>query len=721
MRILLSLCLIALSQWMSAGLLYDILDGKYAAKSHSPVVSMQDGENYTQLIGDSAIVKFSYKTGLAVDTLFRIGFLKNKPFKSIQGYQIDPTERRLLVFHRKSKRYRRSFTAAYYVYDIKRKEINALSSFVPQENALFSPDGRYIAFAHKNNLHLYKTDFKSEIQITKDGEKDKIINGIADWVYEEEFENTRYFEWSPDSKLLAFVKFDESGINKFSYEWFRSPEEENWQYPENKSFKYPKAGTSNSTVRVCVYDDFNKTTHNIKLPEMNGGFYVPRIKWTNSADKLAVFQLNRVQNQLDMYLADPRSTSSQMIWRQTEKAYVDYSRIDDITFSADNKSFLAVSEQDGYAHIYKYGMNGNKIKQLTRGNWEVTDFYGMDEKTGSIYFQADDQNPMQRDLYAINSKGIKTRLSAGNGTSIAHFSIGLKYYIEENSSVIQPTQISVKNQYGKLIRIIENNSKVKNAVNEIAVPAKEFFSFKNPEGIQLNGWMVKPLKMESGKKYPVLLVQYSGPGSQQVLDKWSIGWEYYLAGQGVIVACVDGRGTGGRGTAFRNCTYMQMGDLESKDQISAAKYIGTLPFADSQRIGIWGWSYGGSTTLWSMSTGDNVFKAGIAIAPVTDWRLYNSAYTERYMRTPQENDKGYESTSLLHKADKLEGRLLIVHGVADDNVHYMNTMLYVEKLIAANKQFEMQIYPNKEHSLLGVQTRHHLYDRLWDFITKNLL
>lgn len=705
-----------------AGLLYDITDGKFRAKSFETPRSMNDGENYSLNFNNKAVVKYNYKTGATVDTLFSVSQIKNCPIKSISGYELSPNEQKMLVYTNVKYRYRRTFTADYYVYDIKRKEITELSENGGQEVPLFSPDSRYIAFARNNNLYMKKLEFNSEIAITKDGEAGKIINGTPDWVYEEEFEATRHFTWSPDSKLLAFTKFNETDIPEFSFQLFKNKvdEEDINLYPGYLKFKYPKAGENNSKVSVCVYDDFNKTTRFMQLPDADKDFYVPRIRWTNSAEQLAIFKLNRNQNRLDMLIANPKSTLCKLALRQDDKYYVDYENIDYIQFTADNQFFFGVSEQDGYRHIYQYRINGTVVKQITKGNWDVTDFYGYDEAKKVVYYQSAEASPMQRDIYSIDAKGKKVRLTDGKGTHNGAFNSVLTYFVDNGSSIETPNVITLRSQTGAQIRIFENNAKLKSEVAALQLPKKEFFNFSTSENVKLNGWIVKPLNFDQNKKYPVLQVQYSGPNSQEVLDKWTIGWEYYLASNGYVVVCVDGRGTGARGSEFRKCTYQQMGILEAKDQVETAKYLAKQSYIDKERIGIWGWSYGGSMTLWSMSTGEKIFKAGIAVAPVTDWKLYNTAYTERFMRRPQENFDGYNKTSAIGMADKLNGKLLIIHGSADDNVHVQNTMLYIDKLVEADKQFEMQIYTDKNHSILGKQTRRHLYTRMSEFLFNNL-
>ena len=704
-----------------ANLLYDIVDGKFKPEKTAIPLSMNDGEHYTLMVDSQTVVKYSYKTGEAVDTLLSIKQSKNAPINSFTGYILSPKETKILIYSNKIKCYRRSFTAEYYIYDIKYKEFDPLSAQIPQQAPVFSPDDRYIAFAHNNNLYMKKVEFKTDIQITKDGAKGKIINGIADWLYEEEFIDTHYYSWSPDSKLLAFIKFNESEVKEFSFQTFLHPDQKEFLlYPTLKTFKYPKAGENNSQVSVCVYDDFNKTTRTIQLNDTEKSYYIPRIKWTNSPDQLAVFQLNRNQNQLDMYFANPKSGLSKLILRQEDKYYIDYQNIDHLYFTNDNKYFYLLSDKSGYQHIYEHRMDGTIARQVTKGNWDVTDFYGVDEVSKTVYYQSAENSPMERAIFSISVKGKKTSLTNAKGTHKGYFSKNFKYFVLDASTISTPNTISLKSNAGNLIRQIAANTTIDDKFKALNIPKKEFFSFKTNENISLNGWMLKPVNFDVTKKYPVLMVQYSGPGSQMVLDEWNCGWENYLSTINYVVVCVDGRGTGARGSEFMKCTYKQLGVIETKDQLEAAHYLSKLSYIDNSRIGIWGWSYGGSMTLWAMSTGKQVFKAGISVAPVTDWRFYNTAYTERFMQTPQENFNGYEQTSAVLNAEKLQGRLLIIHGTADDNVHYNNTLIYTDKLVEADKQFEMQLYTDKNHSLTSKQTQRHLYSRMVDFLQQHL-
>ena len=717
--LLLLLCI----QFTQADLLTDITDGKFKPKSLSAIQSMNDGEHYTVMQDDDMIIKYNYKSGKAVDTILDLNKIKKSPLVNIKGYTFSPNEAKILVYSNPQYRYRRTFTANYYIFDVKRNELKPLSENGPQEAPLFSPDSRYVAFARANNLFLYKIDFGTESPITKDGEFGKIINGTPDWVYEEEFVETRHFVFSPDSKLLAFIKFNETDVPTYSMQHFLdSPirQDELPLYPSVQTFKYPNPGQNISKVSVCVYDDFYKSVKTINLDTSEKDYYIPRIKWTADQEKLAVFVLNRNQNRLDMLIANPKSLLSKLILRDEDNSYVDYDNIDAVFFTPDNKYFTYLSEKDGYRHAYLYNVNGTLSRQLTKGSWDVTNVYGYDAATQTLYYQSAESSPLQRDIYSLDAKGKKLRLTDGKGTHDALFSKSFAYFVDNASTANNPTVSIMRDKKGIKIRTMEDNATLASEFKALNLPVKEFFTFTTSEGIKLNGWMLKPVGFNPAEKYPTLMVQYSGPNSQEVLDRWKIEWEYFLSTKGYVVVSVDGRGTGARGAEFRKCTYQQLGVLEARDQIEAARYLATQSFVDKDRIGIWGWSYGGYMTILAMSSGEKIFKAGIAVAPVTDWRLYNAAYTERFMRTPQENNRGYDAGSVLNKAGKLNGNLLLIHGTADDNVHLPNTMIYLDKLMKAGKHADLQLYTDKNHSILGKETRRHLYQKKFDFLEKNL-
>lgn len=694
--------------------LKEFTSGKYRAKMMGDIYCMNDGVRYTMLSDDyKRIIAYSFKTGAVVDTVFDVEKAKNCSLKRIAGYEFDASERRILIHTEMTPIYRRSFTTNYYVYQVDRNIIEPLSTeHQPQQMAAFSPNGRMVAFAYNNNLYLKKLDYNTVSAITEDGEKNKIINGTPDWVYEEEFGANRYFEWSPDSRRLAWIRFDESNIKMFSFDQYAHP------YDFQYTYKYPKAGETNSTVSVHVYDIQNRKTTQMECGEGND-IYFPILKWSNGNDSLIVVRLNRVQTELEVLNVNPRSGVCSTLLRESDKVYVDYRNYVNITFLSDN-SFITLSEKDGYRHIYHYATNGMLKRQITKGEWDVTDFYSYDEKKGIAYFQAAKEHPSERHVYTVDKKGVFTNLDPRPGTHSAVVTKGNKFIISQFHNTTTANSTVLCDIKGKVLRTIIENKEIQALFDGYNFPKKEFIDFNTSEGVHLHGWIVKPTNFDSSKKYPLVMVQYSGPDSQEALNRFRPDWELYLAMEGYVVACVDSRGTGAKGHDFRTCTYWNLGQKETTDQIEAAKYFGRQEFIDKDRIAIWGWSYGGFMALNCLTYGNGVFKAGISVAPVTDWRLYNTAYTERFMATPQINDLGYGASNLIDKANKLQGKLLICHGTADDNVHIQHTMLYVEQLVKAGKQFEMQIYPNKNHSILGADTRLHLYTRFNIFLKNNL-
>lgn len=705
----------AVAQTKSMEYMKEFTSGGFAPQVMAELYSMNDGERYTMLSDDGTkVLAYSYKTGQITDVIFDVADLKGDcVLKKIEGYEFDAQEKRMLVYTGKTPIYRRSFTTTYYVYDINRKYIEPLSkSDQPQQMAQFSPNGRMVAFARGNNLFVKKLDFGTELAVTKDGEFNKVINGTPDWVCEEEFGLNRCFAWSPDSKLLAWVRFDEREIKQFSFDVYNHP------YDDSYTYKYPKAGETNSTVSVHVYDVDNRTTKQMDCGSGND-IYFPILKWTNSAESLAVVRLNRNQTNLELFSVNPRSGVATKLLSESDKVYVDYSNYKNITFLSDN-SFIAMSERDGYRHVYLYGANGIMKKQITKGAWDVTAFYNYDEQSKTLYFQAAKEHPSQRHVYRTDLKGRMTVLDAQAGTHSASFSKGNKFIVCRFNNTTTADCFILRDAKGKVVRTIIYNKELQAKYDGYSLPVKEFFDFKTEENVTLHGWLLKPVGFDASRQYPLVMVQYSGPDSQEALDRFKPDWEYYLAQEGYVVACIDGRGTGAKGHEFRTCTYWHLGKYETEDQLAAARYLGARDYIDENRMAIWGWSYGGFMALNCLTYGNGLFKVGIATAPVTDWRLYNSAYTERFMSQPGENDLGYAEADLISKADQLQGKLLLCHGTADDNVHIQHTMLYINALIEAGKQFEMQIYPNKNHSILGAKTRLHLYTRFSDFLKKNL-
>ncbi len=696
----------------------------FLTKSVSGLESMNDGIHYTTLENNATqIVKYAYATGKQVSVMMDLEKIEDCPIQNIEGYEMNNNESKILVYTNKKDIYRRSFTADFYVYDLKSKEIKPLAEGGKQQVATFSPDGYMVAFVKENNIYISNLRFGTVAPITNDGEINKIINGIPDWVYEEEFSYNKALEWSPNSAELAFVRFDESKVKEFSFPLYKGSNpalEEYALYPGEYMFKYPKAGETNSEVSVCVFNIKNRTTKTMTIKDTEE-YYIPRIRWTHEDGMLGILKMNRLQNQFDLLIANTASTLTKNIFTDRNKYFVEETVLDNLTFLDDGKHFIYVGEMDGYNHIYLYTMAGMQVRQITKGKWDVMEFYGYDSQKKMLYYQAAQNSPLEREIYAVDLNGKKKyKLSENKGTNEAAFSNSFKYFINTYQNTTIPRQITLHNQDGKLIRTLEDNADFKNEIKEYQISPKEFFTFKTSEGIVLNGWMVKPLNFDPNKKYPVLMTQYSGPNSQEVTDSWEIGWEQYLAAEGYLVACVDPRGTGARGQEFRKSTYMQLGKLESDDQIEAAKYLGSLSYCDSERIAIWGWSYGGFISASCLSKGNGIFKLGIAVAPSTSWRYYDSVYTERYMRRPQENAKGYDENSPINMAENLTGRLFLIHGTADDNVHFQNTMEYVDQLVQAGKQFDMFVYPNRNHNIRGGNTRMHLYQMMSDYLKRNL-
>ena len=717
---------------IQADLLTDINDGLYKSEALAEMSPLDDGERYAQLDGNN-LYAYSYKTGQVTDTLFDYTAAKGQKPAEIEGFLLSPSDRYVLLYSHSEKIYRHSFRADYYLYDRKRHELRALSDTMPVLQPVFSPDGKYIAFSRENNLYIHKVDFKTEVAVTRDG-GNGILNGLPDWLYEEEFGTTCLYSFSPDSKQLAFVRLDESRVPAFH--WTEYLGDGITDHSKEFSLKYPRAGEPNAEASVVVYDTYYKSLKSMALPEQRES-YIPRLKWTNATEAnpqgdLAIFRLNRDQNRLEMFLANPKSTVCTRIYLEESKQYyVDYEAIDEWQFLADN-SFICVNETDGFRHAYLYSQTGMKQKQLTKGNYDVTKVYGYNEKTQTLYYQAADKDPMTRFVYALNTKkGTIQAYSQENGTHNATFSPTFAYFVDAFQSVSKPTAYTLYNQSGKELRVLKDNHEIDLRAKEAGLPIKEFFSFTTPRGDQLNGWMLRPKDFDASKKYPVLMFHYSGPASQQVLNRWRIDWEEYLAAkEGFLCVCVDPRGTNARGRVFRNLTYLQLGIREAEDQVAAAQYLQSLPYVDAERVGIWGWSYGGYATIMSMSAcginpslapdGKSPFAFGMAVAPVTDWRLYDSAYTERFMRRPQVNEQGYKDGSAIEHASALQGNLLIIHGMADDNVHVRNTFLYAEALTQAGKQYEMQLIPDDNHFLRKRSNYKFVYARLLKFLTLNI-
>ena len=696
--------------------LKDLVEGRFSARGVRAMESSADGMHYYQTNPENtAVIKFAYATGNAVDTLFNTRRARECTFDTFQGFLVSPDENRVIVYRDREQIYRHSFKATYYYHDVRRNLVRKLTeSASKQMIPTFSPDGRMLAYVIDNNIWLAKFDFDTESQVTKDGEFNKIINGATDWVYEEEFATTRLMEFSPDNKLLAFVRSDESQVREYQFQTF-----EQQLYPGFYTYKYPKPGEKNSSVELRVFDIDARTTRKMDVP-LDADGYIPRIAFTGNADELVAMTLNRNQNRFDMYFVNPRTTVAKLILREENKYFVDSELLNTIHFLPNR--FTYVSEKDGFSHIYIYGYTGTLQKQLTTGQFDITNLLAVDPQTGTVFYEAADESPLRRNIYKVNiDKGQPQKLSSRTGYNSASFSNNGKFYINRFTDANTPTVISLHDANGKELRVLEDNKQAAAQAASAQLPKREFITVPAADGItQLNGWIIKPNNFNPSQKYPVVMVQYSGPNSQQVLDRYGTDWHYALANEGFVIASVDGRGTGARGEEFRKQTYMSLGIKESDDQAAAARYLGTLPYIDGNRIGIWGWSYGGYNVLMSMSRGNGIFKAGVAIAPVTDWRFYDTVYTERFMRTPQQNASGYTTGSAVALASQLQGKLLLVHGTTDDNVHFQNAIEYSRALIDAGKHFDMFYFPDKNHFISGGNSRLYLYEKVIDFYKKNL-
>ncbi|MBQ6200195.1 MAG: S9 family peptidase [Prevotella sp.] len=714
-----ALCLAGLSVFAGGKLdLKAITKGEFSQETMTAVRPSADGETYTQISADGKqIVSYSFRTGKQESVVFDAATARGGQVSKVDNYIMSPDGRRILIQTQTKPIYRRSFTAVYYIYDIRNNKLEPLSDGGPQQTPVFSPDGNQIAFVRDNNIFLVKLLYdNAESQVTKDGKRNEVLNGIPDWVYEEEFSTNSSMVFSADSKQIIWIRYDETDVKQYSLQLFKGmyPEKtEFMEYPGFYTYKYPVPGQVNSKVSVHSFDIKSHQTRRIELP-LDADGYIPRIKATSDPTKIAIFTLNRHQDVLRIYMANPLSTVCQLAIEDKVDKYVKEETFEEVKIT--DKHILLPSERDGYNHLYLYNLNGLLLRQIVKDKYVVQRVYGFDEQTGDAYFAANPNGPTDQQVMVAHANGKTEVLSQKAGVNNAVFSSNFKYFINTWSDLNHPVQYTLCQNNGKVLKTLIDNQELVQKLSGYDLGTKELFSFTTSEGVQLNGWMVKPKDFNPAKKYPVIMYQYGGPGNQQVLNQWGIGMngggailEQYLCQQGYLCVCVDNRGTGGRGAEFEKCTYLRLGELEARDQVETALWLGSQSYVDKERIGIWGWSYGGWNTLMSMSEGRPVFKAGVAIAPPTCWRFYDSIYTERYMRTPNENKAGYDEVNPIARASQLNGALLLCHGLADDNVHYRNTAEYVEALVQVDKDFRQLVYTNRNHSIFGGNTRNHLF------------
>ena len=674
--------------------------------------SMNNGNYFSRIENidtNQEISKYEFKTGKKISALFNS---RDFDIKKISKYTFSQDEKKLLLATETESIYRYSKKSIYYVYNIHTDKLKMLHKDKLM-HATFSPDGEKVAYVRANNLYIYDINKQTEVQITKDGNRNNIINGASDWVYEEEFGLVRAFEWSPDNRKIAYYKFDETHVKEFSMDVFNQN-----LYPSQEVFKYPKAGEANSTVGIYTYDlGDNKSSYIYTEKDYE---YYPRIKWSNNPDLLIIYGMNRHQNTLDFIVANTKEKTNYVLFSETDNYYIDIH--DNLTF-IENDYFIWTSEKSGFNHIYLKGLDGSE-EQLTNGNWEVDKFYGVDSDKMRLFYSSTKDGSINRSIYLLDiASKTSLKLNELDGMNSASFSSDMKYYMNSYETANTPPRFSLHKANGIEIKVVEDNSDFSTKLEKYIISKKEFFSITTSEDVELNTWMIKPPDFDKNKKYPLFMVVYGGPGSQQVINSWgwnNFFWHQHLAQKGYVVACVDNRGTGGKGAEFKKMTYQELGKFETIDQIEAAKYFSNLEYIDKNRIGIQGWSYGGYMSSLAITKGSEYFDLAIAVAPVTNWRYYDNIYTERYMRTPQENASGYDDNSPINHVDKLKGEYLLIHGAADDNVHVQNSYEMISALVKANKQFDLFIYPDKNHGIYGGNTRYHLYKKMTDFILDNL-
>ncbi len=696
--------------------------GEFREERVGGIRSMNDGKHYTSLErtdAGSAIVKYAYRTGEAVDTIATSLRAFGTADRGFSGYSFSGDERNVLLTTDVASIYRHSFSANFHVYNTESRTCTPLTNFDlgGQRLAAFSPNAAHVAFMRDNNVFVVELATMEETQVTFDGAVNAIINGATDWVYEEEFGDDNGMFWSPDGRYLAFMRFNESEVREFGMPMYGG------LYPEPYEFKYPKAGEDNALVEVKVYDIERKKTGTVKHPKTE---YIPRVKWGASSEQLLVFTMNRHQSILNIQMSSCTRGVEQLItrkiWSEQARTYIDIT--DDIAFLPDGQSFIMTSKRDGFNHLYQFFLDRDVERvQLTSGEWDVLSVQGYDEKRKQVYFTCSKLGATQTHLARVNLKGNMSILHEESGTHRAAYSNSFDYYIHTHHTANTPPVYTLKDRNGRIVRALKDNADLKTTLAKYNLQPKEFFTFTNDAGVDLNAWMIKPPGFDPGQSYPVYVAIYGGPGVNTVTDSWggaNFYWHQLLAQQGYIVASVDPRGTPKRGRAFEHSTYKELGKLETEDFIDFGEYLGAQSYVDAERIGIQGWSYGGFMTLLCMTKGADVYTAGISVAPVTNWRYYDTIYTERFMQTPAENESGYDDNSPVNHADKLEGALLLVHGSADDNVHFQNSMEMVDALVAAGKDFDFFAYPNRNHGIYGGNTRLHLFNMMLDFVRENL-
>ena len=712
--------------------LREITGGDFSGKNAGKLTPLADGETYAQLSADGQrIDSYSFKTGKMVATLFDAATARGPKVSSVDGFVMSPDGKRMLIRTQTKAVYRRSRTAVYYLYSLRNNKLEPLSEGGPQQSPVFSPDGNQVAFVRDNNIFLVKMLYdNAESQVTTDGKRNEVINGLPDWVCEEEFSSDCSLVFTADSRQIVWVRYDESAVKEYSMQMFRgsNPSRDEYRdYPGLYTYKYPVPGSDNAKVSVKSFDIKSRQTRTMQLP-LDADGYIPRIIATSDSSKVAVFTLNRHQDCLRIYMVNPLSTNSQMVVEDKVDKYVGEDEYTGAVFT--DKHFMLTSQRSGYRTLYLYNLNGQLMRTVASPtpDTDISAAYGFDETTGDIFYAAQADGPQNQKVYVQHKNGKTDCLTNRSGWSTAVFSANFKYFAATWSDINTPPQTTLCTTAGaKTVATLVDNSELAAKYASYDMGTKELFTFTTSEGVKLNGWMVKPAGFSPSKKYPVVMYQYGGPGSQQVKNAWGIGMsgqgaiiEQLLAQQGYVAVCVDNRGTGGRGAEFEKCTYLKLGELEARDQVETALWLAQQTFVDKDRIGIWGWSYGGWNTLMAMSEGRQVFKAGIAIAPPTNWRYYDTVYTERFMRTPNENQHGYDDISPMARASQLSGELLICHGLADDNVHYQNTAEYVEALVQADKDFRQLVYTNRNHSITGGNTRNHLFRPCINFFNTTL-